>query len=66
MDKEHYGSVLTVKEIQSILRLSKNKAYELIAGSNCPFRVIKIGHVYRVPADTFWSWLESEKTSTCY
>ena len=64
MKKEDYATVLTVKEIQSILRLSKNKTYELLADSNCPFRVIKIGHVYRVPADTFWSWLERESIPT--
>lgn len=64
MDKSDRATVLTVKEVQSILRLSKNKAYELIADSNCPFRVIKIGHVYRVPADTFWLWLEHERGPT--
>lgn len=64
MEKDSQGAVLTVKEIQNILRLSKNKTYELLADSNCPFRVIKIGHVYRVPADTFWSWLERESIPT--
>lgn len=55
--------VLTVSEVQRILGLSKNKAYEFVTSDECPFRVIKLGRLYRIPAKDFYSWIQGTLTT---
>lgn len=49
--------ILTVKEIQDILKVGTNAAYNLIHSNSFP--VIKIGQTYRIPAAPFFAWLEN-------
>lgn len=48
---------LTVREIQEILRIGTNVAYNLIHSKAFP--VIKIGQSYRIPTEGFYTWLEN-------
>lgn len=60
--KSYYtNSVLTVKEVQHILRIGQVNAYQLIRTPGFP--VIKIGRAYRIPRDNFFQWLNSQYTS---
>ena len=52
------SAVYTPKDIQEILRISRTAAYALIA--KAPFRVIKIGKVYRIPKQKFDNWLKQQ------
>ena len=49
--------ILTVKDIRQILKIGTNAAYNLIHSKAFP--VIKIGQNYRIPAEPFYTWLES-------
>ena len=46
---------LTVKEMQAILKIGANNAYNLIHSREFP--VLKIGNIYRIPSEPFYSWL---------
>ena len=48
---------LTVKEIQDILKMGTNSAYNLIHSKAFP--VIKIGQSYRIPKGPFYAWMEN-------
>ena len=50
--------ILTVKEIQSILRIGQVNAYQLIRTPGFP--VIKIGRAYRIPRASFYDWLSRQ------
>lgn len=54
MDKQVY----TVHDIMTILSISKNKAYDFIK-DNPPFKVIKIGDLYRINKESFDNWLNA-------
>ena len=47
---------LPVKEMQQILKIGTNSAYNLIHSKVFP--VIKIGQSYRIPKDSFYAWME--------
>lgn len=47
---------LTVQEIQKILRIGKNTAYDLCKSGEFP--VLKIGNAYRVNRVEFEKWCE--------
>ena len=49
-------SVLTADDIREILKISNNKAYNLIHSGAFP--IIKIGRCYRVPGAPFYEWME--------
>lgn len=55
------AEVYTVKDICEILSIGRNTAYRLI--TKAPFRVIKIGDVYRIPKDGFDDWLHQKNKS---
>ncbi len=57
MCEQTQGDILTVKEMQGILRIGTNAAYNLIHSKSFP--VIKIGQTYRIPAAPFYAWLEN-------
>ena len=47
----------TVKEIQQLLHIGQVSAYRLVRSGVFP--VIKIGRSYRIPQDTFQTWMHS-------
>ena len=51
--------ILTVKEIQHILRIGQVNAYQLIRTPGFP--VVKIGRAYRIPRSSFYDWLSRQK-----
>ena len=54
--------VYTVTDIQTILGLSRTKAYDFIknaSNSKKPFPVIKIDSTYRIPKDRVDKWFYS-------
>lgn len=57
MCEQTQGSTLTVKELQGILKIGTNAAYNLIHSKAFP--VIKIGQTYRIPAAPFYAWLDN-------
>ena len=50
------NETLTVRDIKQILNISINAAYNLIHSKAFP--VIKVGQSYRIPAESFYAWLE--------
>ena len=48
--------MLTVKDIQQHLCLSKNIVYQLVQMDSFP--KIKIGNSYRIPKDKYEKWIE--------
>ena len=53
---EQVQDILTVKDIQRILKIGTNTAYNLIHSKSFP--VIKIGQSYRIPKESFYAWLD--------
>jgi len=53
------SEVYTVSDIQKILKISKNVAYDLV--KNNLFPVIKIKSVFRIPKKSFNEWLDNIK-----
>ena len=54
--------VYTAVEIQKILNLSKSKLYAFLEetyNSQRPFKIIKIGKLYRINKDSFDKWINS-------
>lgn len=49
---------LTIEEVQKILRIGKNQAYDLCKSGDFP--VLKIRHAYRIPKDEFQKWLDKQ------
>ena len=61
-DQEPVGvDTLTVKEVQQILKIGTNSAYNLI--HNKAFPVIRIGQSYRIPKVSFYAWLENPRAA---
>ena len=56
--KEEFMLVYTVKEIQTMLRISKSMAYALVKSGAFP--VIKLGDTYRIPKEGFDKWVQSQ------
>lgn len=53
--------VYEVEDIQEILSIGRTKAYAFIQEvykEQKPFKVIKIGNIYRIPKTSFDSWLD--------
>jgi excisionase family DNA binding protein len=51
-------AMLTIRQVQDILGISRLKAYEL---AHVPgFPVIRLGRAMRVPRDAFVRWLERQ------
>lgn len=57
--------VYLAADIQKILGIGKSKSYtfldEVYKDENPPFRVIKIGKLFRVPKTGFDDWLNGQK-----
>lgn len=56
-------AVLTVEDIQHILRLGRNKSYEFLNSADCPVPSIRVGHQIRVPSRQFFEWLDGMKAA---
>ncbi len=48
----------TIKELQTILGISRASAYKLLDQQQ--FSWVKIGRVYRIPKSSFHTWLASQ------
>jgi len=46
---KNYDDILSVKEVQCILKIGKNQAYELV--TNGDIQSIRIGRVYKISKD---------------
>lgn len=54
--------VYSISEIQKLLGLGRTKSYKFldeVYKKQEPFRVIKIGKLYRIPKDSFDQWLNN-------
>lgn len=54
--------VYMAREVQQLLGLGKSKTYEYLEQvyqTQTPFRVIKVGRLYRVPKKSFDAWLDT-------
>ena len=60
MNTQTPAAVLTVKDVQDILQIGTNSAYNLIHSKAFP--VVKIGHSYRIPTEPFHRWLDGQKS----
>ena len=52
--------VYDIADIQKILGISRSKAYlwlEQVYKEKIPFRVVKIGKLYKIPKDSFDKWI---------
>lgn len=50
------------KDIQNILGIGRSRAYEYlkeVEKSGKPFKVIKIGTIYKIPIQSFNNWIQS-------
>lgn len=54
---ENIDGVLTVEEVEEILRISRTKAYEFVNSGAFPIK--KIGRTIRVPKKSFYEWLNA-------
>lgn len=65
MAKENLLSkVYNAEEIQQLLGIGRSKTYDFLDEVNkkqAPFRVIKIGRIYRVPKESFDRWIDGEE-----
>ena len=52
------STLLTVSEMAKVLKVGRNKAYELISDNEIKF--IKIGKQIRIPATCIEQWIESQ------
>lgn len=56
MTKEMLPEVMTVKDVQEYLKISKNSAYDLIKRNK--FKSINVGRQIRIPKRGFLEWIE--------
>ena len=55
--------VYTADEIQEILGLGRSMTYiflDRVFTENGPFKVIKVGKLYRIPKKSFDEWLDNQ------
>jgi excisionase family DNA binding protein len=55
-------SVLTVKEMRRLLRISRQKAYDLVHRRGFP--AVWFGRAIRIPRDAMLRWLEEQEGAT--
>lgn len=53
-----YPDVLNVSDIQKILGIGRNKAYELVSSDS--FHTVRIGTLIKIPKASFIAWLEGK------
>lgn len=57
VNEKEAKTVLTPQDVARILRISRNKAYEVVRSKGFP--CFKIGKQYRVEREKFYAWLET-------
>ncbi len=60
MKKNVEAAVYTAAEVQEFLQLGKTKTYDFLETAyekQAPFRVLKIGRIFRIPKVDFDRWL---------
>ena len=60
-EKKEAPRLLTVAEVQKILRMGRNTTYAFLGADDCPFRVCRIGRQFRIPAKSFYEWLDGSE-----
>lgn len=50
---------LLVDEVKDILRIGKSQCYDLVNSPDCPFNVVRIGKLIRIPSNNFFKWYDS-------
>ena len=55
--------ILTVEDLQIILRIGRTNAYSLVK-NNPPFRVLRVNKSIRIPSKSFFDWIEGTKNNT--
>jgi excisionase family DNA binding protein len=58
MDIQELPAVLTCKQLQVVLRLSRTKTYELVHRQDFP--KLFVGRTIRIPKAAFSAWLERQ------
>ena len=61
------SKVYLAEDIQNVLRIGRSKTYqflEKVYTEQSPFRVIKIGKLFRVPKESFDTWFNGEGDAT--
>lgn len=61
---ETLKKVYNAEDVQKLLGIGRSKAYEFLEEVNEkqePFRVLKIGRVYRIPKEPFDRWINGEE-----
>lgn len=58
MERKDYPITLSVKDIQSILNISRGTAYKLIKRDDFPMS--RVGKVIRIPRDQFFAWMDQQ------
>lgn len=56
--------VYSAEDIQQLLGVGRSKVYEYLEKvykDQEPFRVLKIGRIYRIPKDSFDRWINGEE-----
>lgn len=59
------SKVYLAEDIQNVLNIGRSKTYQFLEEvykEQSPFRVIKIGKLFRVPKTSFDAWLIGEET----
>lgn len=60
---EQIGDVLTVKELCAVLRIGRNKAYELLE-QGAIFH-IRVGRKYLIPKSALYTYLHIQNPNDC-
>lgn len=55
-------TMLTIKDIQTVLKISKAAAYKLVHSGVFP--ALKFGKTIRIPEDTFYNWMRTSSQSS--
>lgn len=50
---------LLVDEVKNILRIGKSQCYDFVNSPDCPFNVIRVGKLIRIPSNNFFKWYDS-------
>jgi hypothetical protein len=60
LDRDSLPEALSPQHIQDILGLGRRTTYELMNSENPPFKVLKVGRVFKVSKKNFLEWFDGE------
>lgn len=58
INREDLPEALTSDHVQQILGIGRRQTYELL--SNPPFKVVKVGRLYKISKKSFFKWFDGE------